>query len=69
MGMIIPIDLLIENQGNMYTLTCAAIKRSIQINIAGDDELEENMDKVQWLELLLHGNNQSTYQIGPWMSS
>ena len=44
--MIIPLDLLIENQGNMYQLTCAIIKRAVQINIAGDEELKENKGKV-----------------------
>jgi DNA-directed RNA polymerase subunit omega len=44
--MIIPLDLLIENQGNMYKLTLAAIKRAVQINIAGDEELKENKGKV-----------------------
>ena len=44
--MIIPLDLLIENQGNMYELTLAAIKRAVQINIAGDGELKENKGKV-----------------------
>ena len=44
--MIIPLDLLIKNQGNMYQLTCAIIKRAVQINIAGDEELKENKGKV-----------------------
>ena len=44
--MIIPFDLLIGYQGNMYELTCAAIRRSIQINLAGDEELETNEGKI-----------------------
>jgi DNA-directed RNA polymerase subunit omega len=44
--MIIPLDLLIEDQGNMYKLTCAVIKRAVQINIAGDEELKDNKGKV-----------------------
>ena len=44
--MIIPLDLLIEDQGNMYNLTCAVIKRAVQINIAGDEELKDNKGKV-----------------------
>lgn len=44
--MIIPLDLLVEDQGNMYQLTCAVIKRAVQINIAGDEELKDNKGKV-----------------------
>jgi len=44
--MILPLDLLIKNQGNMYELTCAAIKRAIQINLAGDEELDPNNGKI-----------------------
>ena len=42
----LPMNLLIKNQGNMYELTCAAIKRAIQINLAGDEELDENRGKI-----------------------
>ena len=44
--MVLPLGLLVENQGNMYQLTCAAIKRAIQINLAGDEELEDNKGKI-----------------------
>ncbi len=44
--MILPLDLLIKMQGNMYELTCASIKRAIQINLAGDEELEANRGKI-----------------------
>ncbi len=44
--MIIPLDLLISNSSNVYQLTNAAIKRALQINLAGDDELEANKSKV-----------------------
>jgi DNA-directed RNA polymerase subunit omega len=44
--MIIPLDLLISNDSNSYQLTNAAIKRALQINLAGDDELEANNSKV-----------------------
>ncbi len=44
--MIIPLDLLIGNDGNVYELTNAAIKRALQIQMAGDKELEDNRGKV-----------------------
>ena len=44
--MILPLDLLVSYQGNNYELTCAAIKRAIQLHLAGDEELEENKGKV-----------------------
>ncbi len=44
--MVLPLDLLEGFQGNIYEMTCAAMKRSIQINLAGDDELEANRGKI-----------------------
>ena len=44
--MIIPLDLLISNQGNVYELTCAAIRRAIQVTVTGDEEVEKNGGKV-----------------------
>lgn len=44
--MIIPLDLLIGNDYNVYELTNAAIKRATQIQLAGDKELEDNRGKV-----------------------
>lgn len=44
--MIIPMNLLIGNEGNIYELTSAAIRRAYQISITGDEELEENEGKV-----------------------
>lgn len=44
--MTIPLDLLISNNSNAYQLTNAAIKRALQINLAGDDELEASKSKV-----------------------
>jgi DNA-directed RNA polymerase subunit K/omega len=43
---IIPLDLLVSFHGNMYAETCAMIKRSYQIHLAGDEELEANRGKV-----------------------
>ena len=44
--MIIPLDKLIRYNGNMYILTCATIKRAMQIHLAGDPELVTNRGKV-----------------------
>lgn len=44
--MTIPLDLLISNNSNAYRLTNAAIKRALQINLAGDDEMEDDKSKV-----------------------
>ena len=44
--MIIPLDKLIRYNGNMYILTCATIKRAMQIHLAGDPELATNRGKV-----------------------
>ena len=44
--MIIPLDELIDFKGNRYELTCAAIKRAIQINLTEDDEIKKNKGKI-----------------------
>jgi DNA-directed RNA polymerase subunit omega len=44
--MIIPLDDLIDFKGNRYELTCAAIKRAIQINLTDDEELKKNKGKI-----------------------
>jgi len=44
--MVLPLDLLESFQGNVYEMTCAAMKRSVQINLAGDDDLEANKGKI-----------------------
>lgn len=44
--MVLPLDLLTSFQGNVYELTCAAQKRGVQINLAGDDELDANKGKI-----------------------
>jgi len=44
--MIIPLDELIDFKGNRYELTCAAIKRAIQINLTGDEDLKKNKGKI-----------------------
>lgn len=44
--MIIPLDELINFKENRYKLTCAAIKRAIQINLTDDEELKKNNGKI-----------------------
>jgi DNA-directed RNA polymerase subunit omega len=44
--MVLPFDLLVRSQDNMYELTCAAIKRAVQINLAGDEELDQSRGKI-----------------------
>ena len=43
---IIPLDMLIKYDENVYVLTSAMIKRATQIHLAGDEELEANKGKV-----------------------
>lgn len=44
--MIIPLNKLIQYNGNVYIVTNAMIRRATQIHLAGDEELEENKGKV-----------------------
>ena len=44
--MTLPLDLLEEYQGNVYELTCAAIRRAYQITMTGDEELDEPDVKI-----------------------
>lgn len=44
--MILPLDILISFNDNIYEMTCAAIKRSHQLTITGDEEVERNNGKV-----------------------
>ncbi|MBN1410176.1 MAG: DNA-directed RNA polymerase subunit omega [Spirochaetales bacterium] len=44
--MVIPLDFLLSYQGNAYELTCAAIKRAAQINLAGDEDLDKAQGRI-----------------------
>lgn len=44
--MIIPLDLLLREEGNMYETTCAAIRRAYQVTVTGEEEVAENQGKV-----------------------
>ena len=44
--MIIPLDRLLREEGNMYETTCAAIRRAYQVTVTGEEEVAENQGKV-----------------------
>jgi len=44
--MIFPLQELIEYENNMYEITCAASRRSFQLSMLRDPEIEENEGKV-----------------------
>lgn len=44
--MSIPLDLLIDETENIYELTCAMIKRAMQLTMAGHEDLEDGQAKV-----------------------
>ena len=44
--MIFPLQELIEYEDNMYEITCAASRRSFQLSMLSDPEVEENDGKV-----------------------
>lgn len=44
--MILPLELLINYNGNIYELTCAAIRRAVQLTVTGDEDVEKNEGKI-----------------------
>lgn len=44
--MVLPLDLLIQENNNIYELTRASIRRAYQISVTGDEELDQNHGKV-----------------------
>jgi DNA-directed RNA polymerase subunit omega len=44
--MIFPLKELIEHDRNMYEITCAASRRSFQLSMLKDPEIEDNDGKV-----------------------
>ncbi|MDR2785432.1 MAG: DNA-directed RNA polymerase subunit omega [Treponema sp.] len=44
--MIFPLEELIEYTGNMYGITTAASRRSFQLSMLKDEEIDENDGKV-----------------------
>jgi DNA-directed RNA polymerase subunit omega len=43
---IIPFKELIRETGNMYIISCAAIKRVLQLSVSGDEEVQKNHGKI-----------------------
>ena len=46
MSMIFPLEQLIEYDGNMYAITCAASRRAFQLSMLRDPDIEDNEGKV-----------------------
>ena len=44
--MIIPLDLMVDSEDNVYEITCASIRRAVQVTVTGDEEIENNGGKV-----------------------
>ena len=42
----LPMDLLISAQDNVYELTCAIIRRALQVTVTGDEEVDKQGGKV-----------------------
>jgi DNA-directed RNA polymerase subunit omega len=38
--MTIPLDLLLDREGNVYEMTCASVRRAAQLTVTGDEEIE-----------------------------
>ena len=49
--MIVPLYELVKRRVGVYEMTCATIKRAIQINLAGDEDLPANKNKIVSLSL------------------
>lgn len=44
--MIIPLGKLVEEKSNKYELTCAMVRRALQVSVTGDVDLKQNEGKV-----------------------
>ncbi len=60
--MIFPLEQLIEFSGNIYEITCAAVRRAYQLSMVSDPEIEENNGKVVSLAARQLFTNQIEYQ-------
>jgi len=60
---ILPLNLLIENTGNMYMLSCASIKRVSQLSAAGEDDFEQVQKKYVSLALKQILNEEIQYKL------
>lgn len=62
--MAIPMDTLINKQGNMYELTCVTIKRAAFLTKFYDEELELHDDKIVSTSLTQVLDDRVEYHIG-----
>jgi DNA-directed RNA polymerase subunit omega len=62
--MIFPLEALIKYEGNTYEITAAALRRSYQLSILRDPEIEENEGKVVSLAARQVFNNEVSFQLG-----
>jgi DNA-directed RNA polymerase subunit omega len=61
--MIFPLEALIKYEGNMYEITTAALRRSHQLSMLCDPEIEENDGKVVSLAARQVFNKEVTFQL------
>lgn len=61
--MILPLNLLIQDTGNMYLLACASIKRVAQISAADEDDYEQYQKKYVSLSLKQLLNEEIQYKL------
>jgi DNA-directed RNA polymerase subunit K/omega len=61
--MILPLDLLEKNTGNMYLLACATIKRVAQISSTEEDDLEQYQKKFVSVALKQILNEEIQYKL------
>ncbi len=61
--MIFPLEQLIEFTGNVYEITCAAVRRAYQLSMVKDPEIEDNDGKVVSLAARQVFTKQVEYQI------
>jgi DNA-directed RNA polymerase subunit omega len=61
--MIFPLEALIKYEGNTYEITAAALRRSYQLSILRDPEIEENEGKVVSLAARQVFNNEVRFQL------
>jgi DNA-directed RNA polymerase subunit omega len=61
--MIFPLEALIKYEGNMYEITAAALRRSYQLSVLRDPEIEENDGKVVSLAARQVFNKEVNFQL------
>ncbi|MDR1469501.1 MAG: DNA-directed RNA polymerase subunit omega [Spirochaetaceae bacterium] len=61
--MIFPLEALIKYEGNMYEITAAALRRSYQLSMLRDPEIEENDGKVVSLAARQVFNKEVNFQL------